>query len=141
MILILDDLATAERLWRDDAQAELAAVEHYLAETPFEDDPPTPYQAEQRRTFEGMRDWLEQRLSGQVDYLTNDMRRRLHDASTGPWRSVKAQVERWTFGELTGREALHADCIRELRFAGPGYGYEWRRRLLARYDAVTANTQ
>jgi hypothetical protein len=141
MILIPDDLAAAERQWREDAEAQLAAVEHYLREAAtaqFESDPPTSYQLAHRRAFEGMRDWLKARLSGKTEYLTNDMRKHLHAAAEMSWRSLKSQVARWRFGELTGREALHADCVRELRVAGPGYGYEWRKRLLDRYDAVTA---
>ena len=142
MILIPDDLAAAERLWREDAQAQLAAVEHYLSEGAalFEHDTPTPYQMANRRAFEGLRTWLMERLSGVPEYLTNnDMRRELHDARDLPTRSVRARVKHWTFGELTGRAALHADCVREMRFAGPGYGYQWRKRLLERYDAAMAN--
>jgi hypothetical protein len=133
--LTLDD---AEAKWREDAQASLAALKHYLdgefarlMEAVGIDANPAARQA-----LETQRDHLEARLAGVPTELEPYLQAQLSQIDEQAVSEVRSEVDEWSFGELHGREALFADCLREMRIDGPRFGFQWRKRLLDRFDAV-----
>jgi hypothetical protein len=139
LILSPDDLNTAEGLWRHDAEAQLAALEDYLDEADelFESDL-TPHQQAARSALERNRDYLRAQLDGEMPAAAREpLQEELEEIDAMPPRSLTARVRKWRFNELTGRPALVADVMRELRCGGPAdYGYLWRKRLLDRFDGI-----
>jgi hypothetical protein len=119
-------------VWRADAEQELTTWERLAELTEL---PTKPGMADVARR---QADRLRAMLAGEeLDaYMTGYERADQRRVEEMPPARVRREVESWSFDELTGLQALIADALRDLRAAGPGYGFRWRRRLIDRYCQI-----